>query len=105
MMREAFDKRRMVMHAALSSVEGLICPEPKGAFYMFPDVSGLLGKTLGDVEINSSMELAEQALEHAQIAVVPGEPFGAPGHVRFSFALNDDDLSRGVERFVAFVAG
>jgi len=105
MMREAFDTRRRVMHASLSSIGDVICPEPQGAFYMFPDVSGLVGRVLGGAEITSSMELAAQALDQAQVAVVPGEPFGAPGHVRFSFALSDEDLARGLDRFVAFAQG
>ena len=104
MMRDAFDKRRQAMHSVLASIDGLVCPEPEGAFYMFPDVSALIGRTFGGVEIGSSMQLAERALEDAGVAIVPGEPFGAPGHVRFSFALGDDDLARGIDRFAAFAS-
>ena len=102
MMRNAFDKRRRAMYAVLEGIDGVFCPEPEGAFYMFPDVSGLIGRSLGGVEIESSMHLAERAIEDAGIAIVPGEPFGAPGYVRFSFALGDDDLARGIDRFAAF---
>ncbi len=105
MMREAFDARRQVMHDALSEIDGIVCPDPQGAFYMFPDVSNLIGREVGGVKVTSSHHLAEQALEIAQVAVVPGEPFGAPGHVRFSFALNDEDLRRGIDRFVSFASG
>ncbi len=104
-MRDAFDKRRRIMHAALSGIDGVECPEPAGAFYAFPDVSGLIGRSLGGLEIGSSFQLAERALEDAQVAIVPGEPFGAPGHVRFSFALGDADLERGLRRFAEFAAG
>jgi aspartate/methionine/tyrosine aminotransferase len=65
----------------------------------------LVGKTLGGTVVESSMHLAELVLDGAQIAVVPGEPFGAPDHLRFSFALADDDLTRGMKRFAEFVAG
>jgi aspartate/methionine/tyrosine aminotransferase len=104
-MRAAFDARRQVMHAALSAIDGVICPNPQGAFYMFPDVSQLVGRTIGGETITSSQQLAEKALDEAQVAVVPGEPFGAPGHLRFSFALDDADLRRGIDRFVAFASG
>jgi aspartate/methionine/tyrosine aminotransferase len=104
-MRDAFSRRRLAMFEVLSAIEGIVCPEPAGAFYMFPDVSGLVGKTLGGTVVESSMHLAELVLDGAQIAVVPGEPFGAPDHLRFSFALADDDLTRGMKRFAEFVAG
>jgi aspartate/methionine/tyrosine aminotransferase len=104
-MRAAFDARRQVMHAALSAIDGVVCPDPQGAFYIFPDVSRLIGRTIGGEEITSSRHLAEKALEAAEVAVVAGEPFGAPGHLRFSFALDDADLRRGIDRFVAFATG
>ena len=90
---------------ALSTIDGVVCPDPQGAFYMFPDVSGLMGRTIGGEVITSSLHLAEKALDVAEVAVVPGEPFGAPGHLRFSFALDDADLRRGIDRFVTFAAG
>lgn len=102
-MREAFDRRRKTMFEMLSSIDGVTCVEPDGAFYAFPDVTGLLGRRVGDRRPTTSMELAEALLEEAQIAVVPGEAFGAPGHLRFSFALGDDDLVEGLERFAAAV--
>ncbi|MDH3730906.1 MAG: pyridoxal phosphate-dependent aminotransferase [Acidimicrobiia bacterium] len=105
MMRAAFDARRQVMYEALSDIDGIVCPNPQGAFYMFPDVSALIGRELAGTKITSSHHLAELALEAAQVAVVPGEPFGAPGHVRFSFALDDADLQRGMDRFVSFASG
>lgn len=95
-MREAFDKRRQTMCAMLAEAPGVECHEPEGAFYVFPSVADLLGG-----EYPSSAALAEGLLEEAGIAVVPGESFGAPGHIRLSYALSDDDLERGVSRMLA----
>jgi len=97
-MREAFDRRRRLMHGLLSAIPGVRCPEPQGAFYCFPDVSGVLGRPLRGRVPQTSTELAALALEEARVAVVPGEAFGAPGHFRLSYALGDDDLRAGVGR-------
>jgi aspartate/methionine/tyrosine aminotransferase len=104
-MRTAFDRRRHVMHRMLSETPGIECPQPEGAFYAFPAVEGLLGKDLGGQTASSSMELAGILLEQAKIAIVPGEAFGAPGYLRFSFALGDDDIVEGLERLQAIVSG
>jgi len=103
-MRRAFDRRRQIMSTMLNDIDGVSCPVPEGAFYCFPDVSGLLGRPLGGRVATSSSELADILLETIQIAVVPGEAFGAPGHFRLSYALGDDDLVEGLERFAALVA-
>ncbi len=103
-MRKAFDRRRKIMTTMLNEIDGVNCPMPEGAFYCFPDVSGLVGRTLGGRVANSSSELADVLLETIQIAVVPGEAFGAPGHFRLSYALGDDDFFEGLERFAALVA-
>ncbi len=103
-MRAAFDRRRRTMCAMLNAIDGVSCPEPEGAFYCFPDVSGLLGRSVGDRVAETSAELAESLLETIQIAVVPGEAFGAPGFFRLSYALGDDDLVEGLERFATLVA-
>ncbi len=95
-MREAFDKRRRTIVSMLQSGTGVRCHEPEGAFYVFPDVSDLLG---GDIP--TSMVLAERLIEDQGVAVVPGESFGAPGYLRLSYALSDDDLERGVTRMLA----
>ena len=73
--------------------------EPQGAFYAFPSVAGLLGRRIGDRVVTSSLDLASALLEEIEIAVVPGEAFGAPDHVRLSFALGDDDLVEGLNRW------
>ena len=73
-------------------------PTPKGAFYVYADVSGLLGKEWGGVTPTSSLELADLMLEQAEVAAVPGEAFGPAGYLRFSYALADDALLEGVQR-------
>ncbi len=97
-MREAFDRRRKVMHALLDGIEGVHCLEPQGAFYTFPSFQDVLGREIGGRTPTSTLELAEVFLEVAKVAIVPGEAFGAPGYARLSFALGDDDLGEGVRR-------
>jgi aspartate/methionine/tyrosine aminotransferase len=103
-MREAFDRRRKTMTSMLNAIDGVTCAEPEGAFYCFPDVSGLLGRSLGGRVSTTSSELADSLLESIKIAVVPGEAFGTPGFFRLSYALGDDDLVEGIERLSALVA-
>ncbi|MEE8497027.1 MAG: pyridoxal phosphate-dependent aminotransferase [Acidimicrobiia bacterium] len=104
-MRQAFDKRRQVMHRLLSEIPGLEVRQPEGAFYAFPMVVGLLGRSLGGRTASSSLELAALLLDEIEIAVVPGEAFGAPGYCRLSFALADEDLIEGLERWKALASG
>jgi aspartate/methionine/tyrosine aminotransferase len=82
----------------LNDIDGVVCPEPKGAFYVYPSVKGLLGREYDGASASTSAELAELILEKAEVAVVPGEAFGSPGYVRMSYALGDDDLVEGVTR-------
>ncbi|WGL52039.1 pyridoxal phosphate-dependent aminotransferase [Nocardioides sp. BP30] len=93
-MKVAFDRRRRTIVSMLSEIDGVVCPTPQGAFYVFPSVKGLLERT----GIATSAELAEHILEKAEVAVVPGEAFGAPGYLRLSYALGDDDLAEGITR-------
>ncbi|GAA2004862.1 pyridoxal phosphate-dependent aminotransferase [Nakamurella flavida] len=102
-MREAFDRRRRTMVAMLRDIPGVTCPEPQGAFYVYPSMAGLIGKDFGGVRPTSSAELAALVLEHAEVAVVPGEAFGTPGYFRLSYALGDDDLATGVGRMAQFL--
>jgi aspartate/methionine/tyrosine aminotransferase len=104
MMRAAFDRRRQVIVRMLNEIDGVVCPEPEGAFYAFPSVKGLLGRTLRGQKPQSSAELAELCINEAKVAVVPGEAFGAPGYFRMSYALGDDDLVEGVSRLGALFA-
>ena len=97
-MREAFDRRRQTIVSMLREIPGVACPEPQGAFYVYPSVKGLLGRSIGGRTAETSVELAELILELAEVAVVPGEAFGTPGYVRMSYALGDDDLAEGVSR-------
>jgi aspartate/methionine/tyrosine aminotransferase len=97
-MRTAFDRRRRTMVRMLAEIPGVTCPEPLGAFYCFPSVKGVLGRALRGVTPHTSAELAELVLDEAEVAVVPGEAFGAPGYFRLSYALGDDDLVEGVTR-------
>jgi aspartate aminotransferase len=97
-MRVAFDRRRRTMVRMLQEIPGIECPEPLGAFYCFPSVKGVLGRTINGRTAQSSAELAEIVLDEAEVAVVPGEAFGTPGYFRLSYALGDDDLVEGVSR-------
>jgi aspartate/methionine/tyrosine aminotransferase len=98
MMRQAFDRRRRTMVSMLNEIEGVECPTPQGAFYAYPSVKGLLGRTIGQRTPTTSVELAELILDEAEVAVVPGEAFGPSGYLRLSYALGDEDLVEGVGR-------
>ncbi|MGY3564662.1 pyridoxal phosphate-dependent aminotransferase [Sinomonas sp. RB5] len=97
-MKVAFDRRRKTMVGMLSAIEGVNCPTPKGAFYVYPDVRGILGKEIAGIRPATSAELAALILDKAEVAIVPGEAFGPSGFVRLSYALGDDDLAEGVGR-------
>ncbi|HEV2087530.1 MAG TPA: pyridoxal phosphate-dependent aminotransferase [Cryptosporangiaceae bacterium] len=97
-MRTAFDRRRQTIVRMLNEIDGVVCPEPQGAFYAYPSVRALLGREIRGRRPDSSAELAELILEEAEVAVVPGEAFGTPGYLRLSYALGDDDLAEGVSR-------
>ena len=103
-MRQAFDRRRLAMTALLNEMPGVICPLPEGAFYCYPSVKGVLGKELAGARPGSTTELAEVILEHADVAVVPGEAFGTPGYFRLSYALGDADLEEGLTRMHKLLA-
>jgi aspartate aminotransferase len=103
-MRAAFDRRRLAMTTMLNDIPGVICPLPEGAFYCYPSVKGVLGKELVGARPASTAELAEIILEHADVAVVPGEAFGTPGYFRLSCALGDADLEEGITRLGKLLA-
>jgi aspartate/methionine/tyrosine aminotransferase len=100
-MREAFDRRRRTIVKMLSEIDGVVCPVPEGAFYAFPSVKGLLGRSLRGQRPASSAELAELCINEVKVAVVPGEAFGAPGFFRMSYAMADHDMVEGVTRLAA----
>jgi aspartate aminotransferase len=97
-MREAFDRRRKLIVGELNKIDGFETPTPQGAFYVYPDVTALLGRTFGGVTPTTSLELADLMLDQAEVAAVPGEAFGPSGYLRFSYALGDDQLLEGVQR-------
>ena len=103
-MKKAFDRRRRTMVKLLNEIPGVECPEPTGAFYAYPSVKGVLGKEINGRTPNSSAELAEIILDEAEVAVVPGEAFGAPGYLRLSYALGDADLAEGVGRIAKLLS-
>ncbi|MGK2349662.1 pyridoxal phosphate-dependent aminotransferase [Actinomyces sp. W5033] len=103
-MREAFDRRRLLMVDMLRAIDGLVVPVPQGAFYAYPSVEGLLGRSLRGTVIDSSMTLANLALEHAEVAVVPGEAFGRSGYLRLSYATSDAAITEGVGRLQQLLA-
>ena len=103
MMREAFIRRGTTMHRMLNDIDGVSCIVPQGAFYCFPNMSGLLGRDIDGAVATTTLELADLVLDKAKVAFVPGEAFGAPGYARFSFALGDDDMAEGIRRIADLV--
>ncbi len=103
-MRAAFDRRRRLIVDMLSRIDGLEVPVPQGAFYVYPSVEGLIGRSLRGTTIDSSATLAGLILEHAEVAVVPGEAFGPSGFLRLSYATSDDAITEGVTRVQELLA-
>jgi aspartate/methionine/tyrosine aminotransferase len=103
-MRDAFDRRRRTVVKMLNDIDGVSCLEPGGAFYAFPSFEDVLGREVGGQRPTTTLELAEVILDKADVAIVPGEAFGAPGYYRFSFALGDDDMVEGIERIADLLA-
>ncbi|MEV0191851.1 pyridoxal phosphate-dependent aminotransferase [Kitasatospora purpeofusca] len=103
-MRTAFDRRRRTIVRMLNEIDGVVCPEPEGAFYVYPSVKALLGKEIRGQRPQTSAELASLILDEVEVAVVPGEAFGTPGYLRLSYALGDADLAEGVGRIQKLLA-
>jgi aspartate aminotransferase len=103
-MRDAFDRRRRTIVAMLNEIPGIRCPTPRGAFYAYPSVKEILGKSLRGRTPRTSAELASLILDEVEVAVVPGEAFGPSGYLRLSYALGDDDLVEGVGRIRALLS-
>ncbi|MCS5731726.1 pyridoxal phosphate-dependent aminotransferase [Herbiconiux moechotypicola] len=97
-MRATYERRRRRIVDGLNAIEGVHTPLPEGAFYVYPDVTGLLGRTWGGVTPTTSLELADLILDQVEVATVPGEAFGPSGFLRLSYALGDDALDEGVAR-------
>ena len=103
MVRE-FQHRRDVIVERLNAIQGMSCLKPHGAFYVFPNVSAFLGRTVKGKKLASPCDLADYLLEEAQVAVVPGEDFGSQEHIRFSYATAVENIEKGCKRVAATVA-
>jgi len=97
-MGEAFDRRRKLIVGLINEIPGFVCPTPTGAFYVYPSVKGVLGRTIRGKTPKTSAELATLILEEAEVAAVPGEAFGPSGYLRFSYATSDEDIIEGIGR-------
>ena len=97
-MGEAFNRRRKLIVGLLNEIPGFECPLPTGAFYVYPSVKGVLGKTIRGKTPRTSAELATLILDEVEVAAVPGEAFGPSGYLRFSYALGDEDIVEGIGR-------
>jgi aspartate aminotransferase len=98
-MLDEYRKRRDRIHEWLTAHAGIRCVKPKGAFYLLPDISGLLSPD----GIRTSAEFAQALIEREQVVVVPGEAFDAPGYVRISYATSMERLREGATRMLRFV--
>jgi len=103
-MKVAFDRRRQLITGMLDAIPGVTCPLPEGAFYVYPSVKALVGRTMRGQRIESSAHLASLILDEAEVAVVPGEAFGTPGYLRLSYATSDADITEGVGRIARLLA-
>jgi aspartate aminotransferase len=97
-MNKAFLRRRDLVLSHIAEIDGVKCPTPGGAFYVFPDFSSYFGTTIGDRKINDSMDLSIYLLEEGHIATVPGSAFGAEGCIRISYANSDENLEKAMAR-------
>jgi len=97
-MRKEFEKRRNFLYTELNTIKGISCSKPEGAFYLFPNITGLFNKTYGDKTIKNSNDFAMYLLQTAKAAVVPGSAFGAEGYLRISYANSMENLEKGVKR-------
>ena len=101
--RRSLDARRKVMLQALCEIEGVTCPEPRGAFYAFPDISSHLGKTYEGAPINDTIDLTKVLLEQQLVATVAGDAFGAPGHIRLTYCTSEAEIVEGVSRLATLL--
>ncbi len=103
MVRE-FQKRRNVIVERLNAIPGIRCLKPEGAFYVFPNIAGLIGKTRNGKKLASPCDVADYLLEEAKVAGVPGEDFGSREHIRFSYATSLEDIEKGCARIAKAAA-
>ena len=93
-----FDKRRAFLLQALREIDGVTCYDPKGAFYVFPNFTSVIGKSYEGKKIDGIGDFAQILLDHFLVAVVPGAEFGKEGYLRLSFATSMENIQRGIER-------
>jgi len=98
-MLNEYRERRDKIHGWLTAHPGIQCVKPKGAFYLFPDISGLLSPD----GVKTAAEFAQALLEKEYVVVTPGEGFAAPGYLRISYATSMEQLREGSTRFLRFV--
>lgn len=103
-MREAFQARRDYMVKRMNRIPGVSCIRPEGAFYVMMNIQKLIGRTLGGVTIRDDNDFATAFLKQGLVAVVPGEGFGAPGFVRWSYATSMENIKEGLDRLDCFLA-
>ena len=104
MMVREFHKRRDVIVERLNAIPGFHCLKPEGAFYVFPNIAGLIGKTANGKKLGSPCDVADYLLDEAKVAGVPGEDFGSQQHIRFSYATSLADIEKGCKRISDAVA-
>jgi aspartate aminotransferase len=102
-MRDEFDRRRRYIVGRLNAMPGIRCLSPQGAFYVFPNVSGMYGKHYAGTIIRNSNDVATYLLEAARIAVVPGIEFGSGDHIRISYATSLENIQKGMDRMAEAV--
>lgn len=102
-MVEAFGNRRKLMLSCIKQIPGVSCVEPKGAFYVLLDIGQCIGRTYKDKVITDDGVFAELLLQYAQVSVVPGEPFFAPGYIRISYAVSEERIMEAMRRIAQFV--
>ena len=102
-MQKVFDERRKLMIKELSDVKDIVCIEPKGAFYVFVNVSALYGKKFQGEVVDGSLKFADLALKKG-VALIPGVAFGNDECIRLSYAISKEDIVEGLKRFKDFIA-
>ncbi|HMR75775.1 MAG TPA: aminotransferase class I/II-fold pyridoxal phosphate-dependent enzyme, partial [Polyangiaceae bacterium] len=103
-MRDVFAKRRRIMVDGLNAIPGVRCGMPRGAFYAFPDVTGLYGIRWGDKVLQTDDDVALWQLDVCGIAAVAGTPFGGPGHIRYTYACGEDVIQEALGALSSAVA-
>jgi len=102
-MRLEFEKRKNYMVERIKNIDKISMLEPKGAFYVFIDISKLLGKTIDGVEIKGAREFGQVLLDKAKVAIIPCTDFGFDDHIRLSYAISLENIKEGLDRIEKFI--